>query len=210
MTTVQSIIGVAGASGAGKSRLANELLRRMLQRRSATEIAILNEDCYYRRRDDLTLDQRSEINYDHPDAIEHEMLIDHLLRLKSGQAVEVPVYDYSVHNRSEQTTTLKPATILILEGILILHRPELRELLNLKLFVDVPLDICLARRMERDIVERKRSLRSVLDQYHDTVRPMFFEYIYPSKNHADLIIPRGGQNQHAIEVLEGHLDRVLS
>ena len=209
MGQVTTIIGVAGASGAGKSKLAKELLRRMLMRRSATEVSILNEDCYYRRRDDLTLTERSTINYDHPQAIEHELLVRQLEELRNGNAIDVPVYDFSAHNRSDQTTRLEPSTILILEGILILHRPELRELLDLKLFVDVPLDICLARRMERDILERGRSLESVLDQYHATVRPMYFEFIDPSKAHADLIVPQGGRNQNAIRVLEGHLDRLL-
>ena len=209
MSAVQFIIGVAGASGAGKSRLAQELYRRLRSRRPATDIAILGEDNYYRRRDDLSQQARSEINYDHPDAIEHELLVEHLQQLKSGLSVSVPEYDFVNHNRSVRSKNLEPAKVLILEGILILHRPDVRNLLDLKLFVDVPLDICLSRRMERDIVERGRTLDSVLDQYHATVRPMYFDYIFPSKHFADLIIPQGGQNHGAIGVLEGHLDRVL-
>ncbi len=174
------------------------------------DVTILNEDSYYRRRDDLSFEDRAKINYDHPDAIEHELLVEHLNELRMGRPVDVPQYDYSQHNRGSTTNRLEPATVLILEGILILHRPEVRKLLDLKVFVDVSLDICLARRLRRDINERGRSLDSVLKQYHQTVRPMFFEYIDPSKRHADLIIPRGGENESALHVLQNHLDRVLT
>jgi len=204
------IVGIAGASGAGKSLLANELHRRLRLQRSPQQISILNEDCYYRCRNDLSFQEREKINYDHPDAIEHELLVDHLQRLRSGQTVNVPQYDYSVHNRKAISEPLAPSTILILEGILILHRPEIRELLDLKVFVDVPLDICLSRRLSRDIFERGRSLDSVLNQYHQTVRPMFFQFIEPSKSYADLIVPRGGENESALNVLYNHLDQVLS
>lgn len=210
MQHVQTIIGIAGASGAGKSHFANQLLARMRdQQRTDRDIAILHEDCYYRRRDDLTFEQRKEINYDHPDAIEHTLLADHLNRLRSGQAIEVPVYDYKVHNRTPELTSLQPPKILILEGILILHRVELRDLLDLKVFVDVPLDICLSRRLERDVQERDRRLDEVLEQYHQTVRPMYFEFIEPSKKHADLIVPQGGENVNALQVLQSHLDQLL-
>lgn len=209
MEHVQTIIGIAGASGAGKSHFANQLLARMREHRTDRDIAILHEDCYYRRRDDLTFEQRQEINYDHPDAIEHTLLTDHLNRLRDGQPIEVPVYDYSIHNRTQDFNTFQPPKILILEGILILHRPELRDLLDLKVFVDVPLDICLSRRLERDIQHRGRSFDSVLQQYHKTVRPMYFEFIEPSKVHADLIVPQGGENVNALSVLQNHLDRLL-
>jgi uridine kinase len=204
------IIGIAGASGAGKSLLANELHRRLRLQRSASQISILNEDCYYRCRNDLSFQEREKINYDHPDAIEHELLVDHLQRLRSGESVQVPQYDYAQHNRKPVAVSLTPSRILILEGILILHRPEIRELLDLKVFVDVPLDICLSRRLQRDIFERGRSLDSVLAQYHQTVRPMFFQYIEPSKSHADLIVPRGGENEHALNVLFNYLDQFLN
>ena len=208
MPTIQSIIGIAGASGAGKSLLARELHRRTQICANSVNIAILNEDCYYRCRNDLSFEEREKINYDHPDAIEHELLIDHLTRLKAGETVNVPQYDYALHNRHQKMTPLQPATILILEGILILHRPEIRDLLDLKIFVDVPMDICLARRLQRDITVRGRSLDSVLAQYHHTVRPMFFQFIEPSKNHADIIVPRGGENETALAVLQSHLNQV--
>lgn len=209
MEPVQTIVGIAGASGAGKSFLAQELLHRMRLSRGEASVAILNEDSYYRSNDQLSVQQRASINYDHPEAFEHDLLVEHLASLRKGLSVDVPVYDYSEHNRSPETKLLRPAKILILEGILILHRPELRKLLDLKVFVDVPLDVCLSRRLERDTVSRGRTLESILAQYHETVRPMFFEFIDPSKNHADVIIPRGGQNTVAISVLESHLDRLF-
>ncbi|MBL6831521.1 MAG: uridine kinase [Pirellulales bacterium] len=210
MPHVHTIIGIAGASGAGKSRLARQLNDRLRATRSSSDVAIVNEDSYYRRRDDLPFADREKINYDHPAAIEHELLVEHLAALRRGEAVEVPRYDYGQHNRHAETDRLEPSKVLILEGILILHIPELRELLDLKLYVDVPMDICLARRLRRDMVERDRSLDSVLQQYDTTVRPMFFQFIEPSKQHADLIIPHGGENRSALHVLLNHLDRQLT
>ncbi len=210
MAKSRTIIGIAGASGAGKSLLANQLHDRMRESFTHRDVTILNEDSYYRRRSDLSYPEREKINYDHPDAIEHELLIRHLNELRNGNPVEVPQYDYSQHNRDSETITLESSTVLILEGILILHRPELRDLLDLKIFVDVPLDVCLSRRLRRDIEERGRSFSSVLNQYHSTVRPMFFEYIDPSKRFADIIVPRGGENQSALNVLQNHLDRILA
>ncbi len=210
MPAVKTIIGIAGASGAGKSLLADQLHRRLRETRTRSDVSILNEDCYYRERGDLSFAEREKINYDHPEAIEHELLVEHLQRLKQGQSVEVPQYDYSQHNRKQETTEVTPSTVLILEGILILHLAELRQLLDLKIYVDVPLDICLLRRLRRDIVDRGRSLDSVLAQYHQTVRPMFFEFIDPSKIHADIIVPRGGENLSALNVLHNHLDQVLA
>lgn len=210
MGSAKTIIGIAGASGAGKSLLSNQLHDRMRQTFSHRDVTILNEDCYYRRRDDLSFQQREQINYDHPDAIEHELMIAQLNDLRNGIPVDVPQYDYSQHNRSSQTIRLEPSTVLILEGILILHRPEVRQLLDLKIFVDVSLDICLSRRLRRDIEDRGRSLDSVLTQYHETVRPMFFEFIDPSKQHADMIVPRGGENKTALNVLQNHIDRLLT
>ena len=210
MPHVHTIIGIAGASGAGKSRLARQLNDRLRATRSSSDVAIVNEDSYYRRRDELPFADREKINYDHPAAIEHELLVEHLAALRRWEAVEVPRYDYGQHNRHAETDRLEPAKVLILEGILILHIPELRELLDLKLYVDVPMDICLARRLRRDMVERDRSLDSVLQQYDTTVRPMFFQFIEPSKQHADLIIPHGGENRSALHVLLNHLDRQLT
>ena len=210
MSHIETIIAIAGASGGGKSVLANQLFQRLRETRSSHDISILNEDRYYRQRDDLTLEQREAINYDHPDAFEHALLIEHLEQLKSGNSVEVPMYDYAVHNRMQETETLEPSRVLILEGILILQNLAVRDMLDLKIFVDVPLDICLSRRLRRDITERGRSLDSVLGQYHSTVRPMFFEFVEPSKEFADIIVPHGGENISALNVLYSYLDRVLA
>jgi uridine kinase len=209
MSSVKTIIGIAGASGAGKSMLAGQLHRRLRETRTRSDVSILNEDCYYKCRDDLSREDRQQINYDHPDALEHDLLTKHLEKLRDGQSISVPQYDYTEHNRKPDSVEMRPSTILILEGILILHQPELRDLLDLKIYVDVPLDICLSRRLRRDIEERGRSLDSVLTQYHDTVRPMFYEFIDPSKHHADIIIPRGGENLSALNVLHNHLDHIL-
>lgn len=205
-----TIVGIAGASGAGKSLLARLLYERLSAGRSPSEIGILNEDAYYHDRSDLPFAERERINYDHPAALEHSLLVQHLMRLKQGQTVSVPIYDYAQHNRSPQARTLQPPRILILEGILILNDPQIAQQLDLRVFVDVPLDICLTRRLRRDIQQRGRSLESVLTQYEQSVRPMFFKFIEPSKASADIIVPRGGDNAHALNVLLSHLEFVLS
>lgn len=205
----QTIIGIAGASGAGKSRFAELLLDRLRSEHDEVDVSILNEDAYYRDRSDLSYEQRCLINYDHPDALEHELLAEHLAALRNGDAIQVPSYDYSKHNRMSETLEFIPSTVVILEGILLLSEPKLREQLDLKVFVDVPMDVCLTRRLRRDIQERGRSLDSVLQQYETTVRPMFFEFIDPSKQFADLIVPRGGENPNALNVLHSHLKRIL-
>ena len=210
MTQTTTIIGITGASGAGKSRFAQQLYARVGRQFATGSVSILNEDCYYRDRSDLTFEQRCDINYDHPDAMEHDLLASHLAMLRAGKRVQIPQYDHSIHNRIPATSTLEPSRILIVEGILILHHLHLRDLLDLKLFVDVPMDICLSRRLRRDIQERGRSLDSVLSQYEQTVRPMYFEYIDPCKQHADLIVPQGGENENALRVLENHLSSLLA
>ena len=171
-------------------------------------VSILHEDCYYRRRDDLDLDQRTRINYDHPDAMEHDLLCDHLKQLKNQISIEIPRYDYGQHNRTSESTNLKPAQLIILEGILVLHAAEIRELLNLKIFVDAAMEVCLERRIHRDTNERDRTRDSVLKQFESTVRPMFHQFIEPTKAHADLIVPFAGENGKAVEVLFDHLSQL--
>ena len=209
MTAPIKIIGIAGASGAGKSRLANLLFERLREQHTAADIAILSEDAYYRRRDDLSFAEREHINYDHPDALEHDLLIEHLSLLKDGQAVDIPQYDYGQHNRKPESIRFEPAKVILLEGILILNEARLRELMDLKVFVDVPLDICLIRRCRRDIADRGRTMESVLTQYENTVRPMFFEFIGPTRDSADIIVPGGGANEAAADVLFSHLERLV-
>ena len=173
--------------------------------RESVGAQILHEDSYYCDRSELEFSDRELINYDHPDALEHDLLIKHLEQLKQGVPADVPQYDYAQHNRKPETTTMKPSRLIILEGFLILHNPVVRELLDLKIFVDVSLDICLVRRLRRDIQERGRSIESVLKQYEETVRPMYFQFIEPTKRYADIIVPRGGNNRSALDVLADHL-----
>lgn len=205
-----TIIGITGASGAGKSVFAQQLHERLLREYSQQDVAILNEDAYYRDRSELSFEERERINYDHPDALEHGLLIEHLEQLRCGNAVDVPEYDYASHNRKPVTRKLHPSKVLILEGFMILHDRRLRDLMDLKIFVDVPMDVCLSRRLRRDIHQRGRTLDSVLTQYETTVRPMYYRFIEPVKTHADLIVPRGGENQNALDVLHSHLRKILT
>jgi len=202
-----TIIGITGASGAGKSRFTNLLLQQ--GNHSPGAVGIIHEDAYYRSRNDLSFQQRCQINFDHPDAFQHDLLIQHLKQLRNGQPVQVPQYDYGQHNRSSEHTQLSPPSILILEGILILHEAQLRDQIDLKIFVDAPLDICLARRLRRDTEERGRSVDSVLNQYVESVRPMYFRFIEPAKQYADLIVPGNGDTRNALTVVRSYLASLL-
>ncbi len=179
-------IGLAGGSGSGKTTIAEEVVDRL-----EGKVALFRHDAYYRHRTDLSFDERTRVNYDHPDSLETELLVEHLDRLRSGVAVEHPVYDFAEHLRSDNTIRIEPARVVIVEGILVLSEPTLRSELDLKIFVDTDPDIRLARRLERDIAERGRSVDSVINQYFATVRPMHLEFVEPSRRYADLIIPEG-------------------
>lgn len=205
-----TIIGIAGASGAGKSSLAHAMVSRLQKRYGEDQVVLLHEDAYYRSRDDLTFEQRERINYDHPDALEHSLMLEHLDALRQGQIVKIPQYDYAIHNRLPNTLPLTPPRLLVVEGILVLHDVEIRSRLDLRLFVDVPLDVCLGRRIERDVNQRGRTVDSVLEQFRNTVRPMYFQYIEPTRQQADLIVPGGGENEKALEVLISHLETALT
>ena len=165
----------------------------------------MHEDSYYRARDDLSLEQRHHLNYDHPDAIEHSLLARHLTELRSGRTVPIPQYDYAVHNRKAETVPLAPVPVLVLEGILVLYDPRIRELLDLKIYVEAPLGECLARRLHRDLEQRQRSQASILRQFRRTVRPMFFQYIKPTRWYADLIVPTIHPNDNALAVVQSWL-----
>ena len=195
------IVGIAGASGSGKSRFAGRLRDRLTLARDAATVTVLSEDSYYRARSDLPFEQRCQINYDHPDALEHELLVEQLRSFRKGEAVEVPEYDYATHNRKSTTRRIAPSRIILLEGILLLSDEAIRDQCDLKLFIDVPLDICLSRRLRRDVLNRGRTVESVLDQYEQTVRPMFHAFVEPSKTTADLVVPGGGENDLAARVL---------
>lgn len=201
------IVGIAGPSGSGKTLLALELRHRMRKRGQESNIAILSEDNYYLDRSNLEPSEREALNYDHPSAFEHSLLFEHITAISKGTPIKIPQYDFARHVRQAEGKILDPAPILIIEGILLFHHRSVRELMDLKVFVDVPADICLARRIERDTQERGRPIQSVLRQYEQSVRPMFLEFVEPSKKHADLIVPHGGKNLRAQTVIENHLSK---
>jgi uridine kinase len=179
-------IGLAGGSGSGKTTIAEEVVDRLEGR-----VALLHHDAYYRNMVELSFEERTRVNYDHPSSLETELLVKHLESLRSGVAIEHPVYDFAQHLRSSETTPIAPARAVIVEGILVLSDAQLRSELDLKIYVDTDPDLRLARRLERDIAERGRSVESVIDQYFATVRPMHLEFVEPSRRYADLIIPEG-------------------
>lgn len=205
MGNSMTMIGVAGASGAGKSYFSHELFNRLQQSDLAGQVRLIHEDSYYKDQSHLKFEQREETNYDHPEAFEHDLLVRHVQAFADKQAFDAPIYDYATHNRSSKTETVQPGSILIIEGILVLHYPQLRNRLDIKLFVDVPLDICLARRIRRDVANRGRDVLSILDQFEQTVRPMYRQHIEPCRQFADLIVPGGGENGMALQLVLDHI-----
>jgi uridine kinase len=179
-------IGVAGGSGSGKTTIAEEVVDRL-----DGKVALIQHDAYYRHRIDLSFEERTQVNYDHPDSLDTELLVEHLEALRSGLPIDRPVYDFSTHLRSDETVLVPPGRVVLVEGILVLSDSRLRSELDLKIFVDTDPDLRLARRLERDIAERGRSVDSVIGQYFATVRPMHLEFVEPSRRYADLIIPEG-------------------
>ena len=190
-------IGIAGGSGSGKTTIAEALVERL-----DGKVAIVQHDAYYRHVPELSFEERTKVNYDHPASLETELLVEHLIALRSGLQVDRPVYDFSVHLRSNETVRVDPAPVVVIEGILVLAEPELRPQLDLKIFVDTDSDIRLARRLQRDIEERGRTAESVVAQYFDTVRPMHLAYVESSKRYADLIIPEGYNPRAVATVVE--------
>ncbi|ATA24719.1 uridine kinase [Brenneria goodwinii] len=201
------IIGIAGASASGKSLISSTLYRELRDQVGDQHIGVIPEDSYYKDQSHLTMEERVKTNYDHPNAMDHSLLLTHLKMLKAGQAVELPLYSYVEHTRKQETVHLEPKKVIILEGILLLTEARLRDELNFSIFVDTPLDICLMRRMRRDVNERGRSMDSVMEQYQKTVRPMFMQFIEPSKQYADIIVPRGGKNRIAIDILKAKISQ---
>ncbi|MFW5671535.1 MAG: uridine kinase [Acetivibrio ethanolgignens] len=190
------IIGVAGGSASGKTTVANRLKEEF-----AGSVELISHDCYYKAHDDMPFEERCKLNYDHPTAFDTERLIQDILTLKSGQSIEEPIYDYAIHNRAKETTTIHPAKVIIVEGFLIFEPVELRNLMDIKIFVDTDADERIIRRILRDVEERGRSLQSVITQYCETVKPMHEQFVEPTKKYADIIIPRGGMNEVAIKML---------
>lgn len=191
------IIGVAGGSGSGKTTVVNEIVGHL----GPDDVTVLEHDSYYFDRSEVPPEERVNINYDHPDSLETSLFVQHLGELKAGHAVEVPIYDFANHSRSDQTCTAQPRRAIIVEGILVLSEPELRELMDIRVFVDADSDLRILRRIERDLSERGRTLDSVITQYLGTVRPMHLEFVEPSKRHAHVIIPGGGRNRVAVDML---------
>jgi len=198
------VVGIAGGSASGKTTVVNKVKEFF-----GDNITVIGHDNYYKAHNDMTYEERTLLNYDHPNAFDTERMIEDVKKLKKGETVEIPVYDYSVHNRSEETQTIKPQSVVVLEGILLLYDGRLRDLMDVKIFVDAPADERLVRRIKRDMAERDRSLQSVLSQYQDTVRPMHEQFVEPTKAYADIIIPRGGDNHVGIGILQSFLEKML-
>jgi len=199
------IIGIAGASGSGKTLVAHNVIQNLY----SEKVVMIQEDSYYKDLSDIPFDERTGKNFDHPDSFDHRLLAKHLADLVEGKAISHPIYDYKTHSRKDETRTVGPHTVIILEGILILSEPRLRELMDIQVFIDTAPDICFIRRLSRDINERARSVESIIKQYEETVRPMYFQFIEPSKRYADIIIPRGGKNKVAIDILSAKITTLL-
>jgi len=199
------VIGIAGGSGSGKTTVANVLLRRVGSHR----IAFLAHDAYYRDLGDLPLAQRIEVNFDHPNSLETDLLIQHVRQLKAHQPVDLPIYDFTTHTRTAQTVRIKPQRVILVEGILLYVEKELRDLMDVKIYVDTDADIRFIRRLRRDIAERGRTAERVMEQYLSTVRPMHLEFVEPSKRYADVIIPEGGLNTVALDMVTARIEALL-
>ena len=199
------VIGIAGGSGSGKTTVAQQILERV----GPSRIAFLQHDSYYKDLSGLPPVQRAEVNFDHPESLETELLTAHVEELKNGRPVQVPIYDFAHHSRTDQTFTVQPRGVIIVEGILIFAEPALRKLFDVKIFVDTDPDLRLIRRMQRDISERSRTVESVIKQYMSTVRPMHLEFVEPSKRYADVIIPEGGFNTAALDMVVARIEALL-
>ncbi|MBO7252578.1 MAG: uridine kinase [Oscillospiraceae bacterium] len=198
------VIGIAGGTGSGKTTLMNNLVQRF-----ADHVTVLSHDNYYKRHDELTYEQRCQLNYDEPAALETDLMAIHLDKLRKGEAIDCPVYDFTVHNRSNETVHIVPKQVIIVEGILIFEDQPLRDLMDIRIFVDTDADVRLCRRIKRDVNKRGRSLESVLMQYQDTVKPMHEKYVEPSKKFAHVVVPEGGKNLVALDMIMGRIQRHL-
>lgn len=191
------VVGVAGGTGSGKTTIVTEILKDF----GSQDVLLIQHDSYYRDRSHLSSEERANVNYDHPDALESSLLVEHLEHLLAGEAVEIPIYDFVTHTRKPERQKVKPCKVIVVEGILLLADPRLRDLFDIKVFVDTDADIRFIRRLERDIAERGRTRESVVAQYMQTVRPMHLEFVEPSKRYADVIVPEGGYNTVAVDMI---------
>lgn len=198
------VIGIAGGTGSGKTTLTNQIAAQFME-----QVTVIKHDNYYKAHDDMEYEERCRLNYDHPNAFDTELLIKHLKALKKGESIECPVYDYTIHNRSKDTITIVPNKVIIVEGILIFENQELCDQMDIRIYVDTDADLRIIRRIQRDVMERARSLESVINQYVNTVKPMHEQFVEPSKKHANIIIPEGGYNQVAMEMIQNHIKNHL-
>ena len=198
------IVGIAGGTASGKTTIV-----RKIKEKFGDDIVVLNHDSYYKAHDDLSYEDRSRLNYDHPESFDTDLMIEDVKKLKANQSIDMPVYDYTIHNRSDATVHVVPKKVIILEGILILENKQLRDLMDIKVFVDTDADIRLCRRVVRDVSERARTVESVTRQWLATVKPMHEMYVEPSKKNADIIVPEGGENKVAIDMIIGCIERHL-
>lgn len=205
MTQDSIIIGISGASGSGKSLLANTIVEEL----GEDKVTVISEDAYYKHNPHMAFEDREKVNYDHPDAFDHDLLVEHLERLREKKQIDIPVYDYSTHLRSDETRTVGGTKIIVLEGILIYSYRPIRKCLDIRIYMDTPADICFIRRLQRDVEKRKRTLESVIEQYEATVRPMYLQFIEPSKHYADVIVPRGGANRIAIDMIKAKICEMM-
>lgn len=205
MNSSSILIGIAGGTGSGKTSIANYLLKKF----GADQLIVIEQDSYYKNNSALSIDERNQQNFDHPDAIDIELFNKQLVSLLSGKSVEIPIYDFSIHNRRNQRQFVKPCRIIVIEGILTLYFESLRKLMNIKVFVDTPDNIRFTRRLSRDVKERGRTIKSVTNQYEKTVKPMYDQFVKPSRDLADIIITDGVQNKEAIDALMSNINVLL-
>ena len=198
------VIGIAGGTGSGKTTLMKNIVSRF-----EGDVTVLSHDNYYKRHDELTYEERSQLNYDEPDALETDLMAAHLEALRRGEAIDCPVYDFTAHNRSDETVLILPRKVIIVEGILIFENEPLRNLMDIRIFVDTDSDVRLCRRIKRDVTKRGRTLESVLNQYQQTVKPMHEKYVEPSKKFANIVVPEGGKNYVALDMIMGRIQRHL-
>ena len=196
------VIGIAGGTGSGKSTLTQRIVQRF-----GEEITVVHHDDYYKRHDKMTYEERSKLNYDHPNAFDTVLLVEHLKELKQGKPIQCPIYDYTIHNRSQNWKMIYPTSVIVVEGIMIFQDKELCDMLDIKIYVDTDADIRILRRIRRDVQERARSLDSVINQYLDTVKPMHEQFVEPSKKNADIIVPSGGHNKVAMEMIVNLIEK---
>ncbi len=199
------VIGIAGGTGSGKSTLTQRIVKRF-----GEAVTVIRHDDYYKAHDDMTYEERTKLNYDHPNAFDTDLLTAHIRQLKAGKAVHCPIYDYTIHNRSKDFQLIYPSGVIIVEGILIFEDKKLCEMMDIKIFVDTDADIRILRRIRRDVQERARSLDSVITQYLETVKPMHEQFVEPSKKNADLIVPEGGHNSVAMEMIVNQIEKHMN